>query len=144
MDVVLDVVVPIAGVAVAVLGVLLAWRFGRSADKQAARASQDDRLRHQREQLEKIQHLVLLIRSDAMEATKAAIARGDGPSDTWRTASQGQLAGALTGVPDLPRCLSLTQAKGIGTVTAAAIAAEQEVQAAFGKLQSEWAAPDAQ
>jgi hypothetical protein len=76
----------------------------------------------------------LQICSDAMKATKAAVARGDEPGDTWRTASQERLFGELTAVRDLPQCLSLTQARGIGTVTAAALAAEMEVQEASRRL----------
>jgi hypothetical protein len=133
MSVFVTVMIPALAAAFAGITVWQA-RMNKRSDKQR---DGEERRRWKRERLRQIARRAQQIRSDAMQATRAAVARGDDPSDTWRSANQELLAGDLVGVPDLPRCLSLTQTKGIGTVVAAALAAEAEVQAAFRQLQNE-------
>ncbi len=142
MDVFIVVVVPTAGVVLAGIAVWQNRKTRLSGIKQAAAQRADERLRWQRDQLREIAQRAKLIRSDAIAATKAAVRRGEEPRDTWRSANQDLLANDLAGMPDLPRCLSLTQARGVGTVTAAALAAEEEVEAASRRLQDEWAAAE--
>jgi hypothetical protein len=130
----MDVFMAVIAASAAAFGGIAVWQ-ARKAARAGSKQAEDDRLRHEQNKLQKILLLAQQIRADAMEATRAAIARGDGPSDTWRTATQERLFGELTGMKDLPRCLGLTQVRGIATVPPAAIAAEREVQAAFHKLQ---------